>query len=142
MRPTGFCACFWRSFFDQHGAIAIFEEGRIEVLRLGLKDVPGWGDAWRDGVYDYLHFHSRIHEVMGVCRGHGRQVAVRWQTRPQAAGQEGRCDCSCRLAPVINAFRRAKTFSSSALMPAKSVQRFTLAEQERLRPYPSSVTQS
>jgi uncharacterized protein YjlB len=29
----------------------------------------GWGDAWRDGVYDYLHFHSRIHEVMGVCRG-------------------------------------------------------------------------
>ena len=54
---------------DQHGAIAIFEEGRIEVLRLGLKDVPGWGDAWRDGVYDYLHFHSRIHEVMGVCRG-------------------------------------------------------------------------
>jgi uncharacterized protein YjlB len=29
----------------------------------------GWADAWRDGVYDYLHFHSRIHEVMGVCRG-------------------------------------------------------------------------
>ena len=29
----------------------------------------GWSDAWRDGVYDYLHFHSRIHEVMGVCRG-------------------------------------------------------------------------
>ena len=29
----------------------------------------GWSNAWRDGVYDYLHFHSRIHEVMGVCRG-------------------------------------------------------------------------
>jgi uncharacterized protein YjlB len=29
----------------------------------------GWGDAWRDGVYDYLHYHSRIHEVMGVARG-------------------------------------------------------------------------
>jgi uncharacterized protein YjlB len=29
----------------------------------------GWREAWRNGVYDYLHFHSRIHEVMGVCRG-------------------------------------------------------------------------
>jgi uncharacterized protein YjlB len=29
----------------------------------------GWGDSWRDGVYDYLHYHSRIHEVMGVARG-------------------------------------------------------------------------
>jgi uncharacterized protein YjlB len=29
----------------------------------------GWGDSWRNGVYDYLHYHSRIHEVMGVARG-------------------------------------------------------------------------
>jgi uncharacterized protein YjlB len=29
----------------------------------------GWSDAWRYGVYDYLHYHSRIHEVMGVVRG-------------------------------------------------------------------------
>ena len=29
----------------------------------------GWHDSWRDGVYDYLHYHSRIHEVMGVARG-------------------------------------------------------------------------
>jgi uncharacterized protein YjlB len=29
----------------------------------------GWGDSWRDSVYDYLHYHSRIHEVMGVARG-------------------------------------------------------------------------
>ena len=28
----------------------------------------GWED-WRDGVYDYLHYHSRIHEVMGIARG-------------------------------------------------------------------------
>ena len=30
----------------------------------------GWSDSWRDGVYDYLHYHSRIHEVMGIARGH------------------------------------------------------------------------
>lgn len=29
----------------------------------------GWGESWRNGVYDYLHYHSRIHEVMGVARG-------------------------------------------------------------------------
>src|SRR2546421_6519235 len=29
----------------------------------------GWSGSWRDGVYDYLHYHSRIHEVMGVARG-------------------------------------------------------------------------
>lgn len=39
---------------------AIFED---------LFERNGWADAWRDGVYGYLHFHSRIHEVMGICRG-------------------------------------------------------------------------
>jgi uncharacterized protein YjlB len=29
----------------------------------------GWAESWRNGVYDYLHYHSRIHEVMGVARG-------------------------------------------------------------------------
>src|SRR4051812_35383998 len=21
----------------------------------------GWGDSWRNGIYDYVHYHSRIH---------------------------------------------------------------------------------
>jgi uncharacterized protein YjlB len=29
----------------------------------------GWCDGWRNGIYDYLHYHSRIHEVLGVARG-------------------------------------------------------------------------
>lgn len=29
----------------------------------------GWGNSWRDGIYDYVHYHSRIHEVLGVARG-------------------------------------------------------------------------
>jgi uncharacterized protein YjlB len=32
----------------------------------------GWGDSWRDGIYDYLHYHSRIHEVLGIARGKGQ----------------------------------------------------------------------
>jgi uncharacterized protein YjlB len=32
----------------------------------------GWDDSWRNGIYDYVHYHSRIHEVLGVARGHGK----------------------------------------------------------------------
>jgi uncharacterized protein YjlB len=32
----------------------------------------GWGDSWRNGIYDYLHYHSRIHEVLGIARGEAR----------------------------------------------------------------------
>lgn len=31
----------------------------------------GWGDSWRNGIYDYVHYHSRIHEVLGIARGKG-----------------------------------------------------------------------
>ena len=42
---------------------AVFEE---------LFESRGWGSSWRDGVYDYAHYHSRTHEVLGVERGSGR----------------------------------------------------------------------
>ena len=29
----------------------------------------GWGEAWRNGIYPYAHYHSRIHEALGVARG-------------------------------------------------------------------------
>ena len=37
-----------------------------------LFEANGWGDTWRDGIYDYVHYHSRIHEVLGVARGSGK----------------------------------------------------------------------
>jgi uncharacterized protein YjlB len=36
-----------------------------------LFESNGWGDSWRDGIYDYVHYHSRIHEVLGIARGSG-----------------------------------------------------------------------
>ena len=30
----------------------------------------GWGACWRWVVYNYQHFHSNNHEVLGVSRGH------------------------------------------------------------------------
>ena len=29
----------------------------------------GWGDAWRNGVYPFPHYHSTAHEVLAVYRG-------------------------------------------------------------------------
>ena len=34
-----------------------------------LFETNGWGRSWRDTVYDFVHYHSRVHEVMGVARG-------------------------------------------------------------------------
>ena len=41
---------------------AMFEE---------LFESDGWDDSWRNGIYDYVHYHSRIHEVLGIARGVG-----------------------------------------------------------------------
>jgi uncharacterized protein YjlB len=29
----------------------------------------GWGDMWRNGVYGFVHYHSMIHEALGVASG-------------------------------------------------------------------------
>jgi len=31
-----------------------------------------WGDLWRNGIYPYVHFHSMIHEAMGIARGRAK----------------------------------------------------------------------
>jgi uncharacterized protein YjlB len=45
----------------------------------------GWGDMWRNGVYDYLHYHATVHEALGVARGNavvrfggdkGQEIAI------------------------------------------------------------------
>jgi uncharacterized protein YjlB len=51
-----------------------------KAVRFDRKDDPaaaletiflanGWGDAWRNGIYDFVHYHPMIHEVLGVARG-------------------------------------------------------------------------
>src|SRR5579872_1244794 len=32
----------------------------------------GWGGLWRNGIYPYVHYHSMIHEAMGIARGRAR----------------------------------------------------------------------
>jgi uncharacterized protein YjlB len=37
-----------------------------------LFDANGWRGSWRNGIYDYAHYHPRTHEVLGISRGKAR----------------------------------------------------------------------
>jgi uncharacterized protein YjlB len=58
-------------FLVYKGAIDVDNDHPEKTIE-GLFGANGWGDMWRNGVYDYLHYHSTVHEALGVARGHAR----------------------------------------------------------------------
>jgi uncharacterized protein YjlB len=58
-------------FLVYKGAVTL-DTAHPERTIEGLFGTHGWGDMWRNGIYDYLHYHSTVHEALGVARGHAR----------------------------------------------------------------------
>src|SRR5207237_2359300 len=58
-------------FLVYKGVVAL-DHAHPEATIEKLFRANGWGDMWRDGVYNFLHYHATVHEVLGVARGHAR----------------------------------------------------------------------
>jgi uncharacterized protein YjlB len=58
-------------FLVYKGAVDVANDHPEKTIE-GLFGANGWGDMWRNGVYDYLHYHATVHEALGVARGHAR----------------------------------------------------------------------
>jgi uncharacterized protein YjlB len=61
---------YWPLVFYR-GVVALPDELDPAAIMEDLFELNSWGDSWRNGIYDYVHYHSRIHEVLGIARGKG-----------------------------------------------------------------------
>jgi hypothetical protein len=78
-------------FLVYKGAVDVANDHPEKTIE-GLFGANGWGAMWRNGVYDYAHYHATVHEVLGVARGHARvQFGGDHGKAPRYLGRR-RCD--------------------------------------------------
>ncbi len=54
------------------GAIDLSDTPDPELVIEKIFARHGWGNAWRNGIYPYVHYHSMIHEALGIANGHAK----------------------------------------------------------------------
>jgi len=97
-----------------------------------LFESNGWTDSWRDGVYDYLHYHSRTHEVMGIARGtakvrfggqHGRTIKLSaGDVAILPAGTGHQCIAASKSFLVVGAYPQTGTYDECIATSASHKQ--------------------
>ena len=72
-------------FLLYKGAIAVDRKQPEDAIE-AVFEANGWGQTWRNGIFDYLHYHATVHEVLSVARGralvrfggdHGPELEIR-----------------------------------------------------------------
>lgn len=58
-------------FLVYKGAVDVASDHPEKTIE-GLFGANGWGAMWRNGVYDFPHYHATVHEVLGIARGHAK----------------------------------------------------------------------
>ena len=56
-----------------HGAIDVTGPDAASSFEQALVR-HGWPPQWRNGIYDFHHYHSTAHEVLGIAAGNARVV--------------------------------------------------------------------
>jgi uncharacterized protein YjlB len=59
-------------FIHYPGCVGAPDRGDPAMVLEELFKRNGWGNSWRNGIYDYVHYHSSTHEVLGIARGEAR----------------------------------------------------------------------
>jgi uncharacterized protein YjlB len=59
-------------FVHYRTPVVLPESGDPAAVFEVLFERNGWGSSWRNGIYDYVHYHSGTHEVLGIARGEAR----------------------------------------------------------------------
>jgi uncharacterized protein YjlB len=103
-----------------HGAVHFPKECDPAAVFEDLFERNGWGESWRDGIYDYVHYHSRTHEVLGIARGsakvqfggpHGRTLPLKaGDAAILPAGTGHQCISASKDFLVIGAYPHAGTY--------------------------------
>lgn len=83
----------------------------------------GWSNSWRNGIYDFHHYHSNTHECMAVCAGsaniilggpNGKRVKVQQgDVIILPAGVGHRCTAKTGDFRVVGAYPQGKDYDTN-----------------------------